>query len=174
MRLKLAVIILTGLMALSVRGEYVTAVDGLRIRSEPNTESEILGVLPYGTEVTGKIQRGWMKRDDGYMSAEFPSDHDPLEGLQCLGTWRITAYYATGCATASGVYPEVNVTAAHNSLPFGTQLYVQGYGIWTVQDRGPGYLGTDWMDLYLGDYSTCVQFGERYANVYLLEETEKP
>ena len=172
MRLRLAVIILTGLMALSVRGEYVTAVDGLRLRSEPNTESEILGVLPYGTEVTGKVRKGWMKTDDGYMSAEFLSDQDPLEGIQCLGTWRITAYYATGCATASGVYPEVNVTAAHNSLPFGTQLYIEGLGFWTVQDRGPGYLGADWMDLYLEDYGTCVQFGEHYANVYLIENAE--
>ena len=60
----------------------------------------------------------------------------------------------------SGEYPEVNVTAAHNSLPFGTQIYVEGLGVWTVQDRGPASMGTEWCDLYLGDYQTCVQFGE--------------
>lgn len=171
MRMKtLVTVALIGLLTVQADAEYVTAVEGLRLRSKPNLEAEVLDVLPFRTEVTGKIKRGWMKTADGYLSAEFLSEEDPLEEYECLGNWRVTAYFETGLATASGVYPEAHVTAAHNSLPFGTQLYVEGLGFWTVQDRGPGYLGTEWMDIYLGDYGTCVSFGERYANVYLITE----
>lgn len=145
-------------------------VEGLRVRQEPSEDSEIVEVLPFGTDVNGKIKDGWMQVENGFVKSEHLADSNPLDELEYLGEWRLTAYYETGNATASGVYPEVNVTAAHNDLPFGTQLYVEGYGTWTVQDRGPSSMGTEWMDLYLGDYSTCVQFGDRTAKVYILEK----
>lgn len=162
------------LMGIVAKAEFVVAESGLRVRKEPNLDAEVIKVLPYRTEVEGIVTDGWMKTEDGYMKAEFLSEDDPLDGFEYLGTWRLTAYYETGCATASGAYPEVNVTAAHNALPFGTRLYIKGYGIWTVQDRGPSSMGTEWADLYLGDYGTCVQFGEKTAEVYLLPEKEMP
>lgn len=176
MRLRTAVtsIVLTGILAMNVPAEFVTAKEGLRLRSAPNTESEVIEVLPFATEVHGKMKRGWLKTEDGYLSAEFLSKDNPLDEYQALGNWRITAYYETGLNTASGSYPEAHVTAAHNTLPFGTELYVAGYGFWTVQDRGPGSMGTEWMDIYLGDYSTCVQFGEKHAEVYLVPQKETP
>ena len=156
-------------MTITSSASYVTAESGLRVRATPSTEAEILKVLPFGTEVTGTIRSGWMKTDDGYLKAEFLSEDNPLDEMQCLGEWRVTAYYATGSPTASGAWPETNVTLAHNTLPFGTVLYIEGLGTWTVQDRGPTYLGSEWCDLYLGDYGTCVQFGERTAKVYVKE-----
>ena len=156
-------------MTTPTNGEYVTAREGLRIRAEPSTLSEVLGVLPFAAEVHGTISDGWMKTEDGYCKASFLSVTNPLDEWTYMGTWHMTAYYETGCLTASGVYPEVNVTAAHNSLPFGTEIYIQGYGIWTVQDRGPSSMGTEWCDLYLGNYDTCVQFGSQYADVWIKE-----
>lgn len=176
MKLRTAVtsIVLTGILAMSASAEFVTAKEGLRLRSAPSIHAEILDIIPFATEVNGKISAGWMQTEDGYLSAEFLSKDNPLGEYQVLGNWRITAYYETGLNTASGVYPEPHVTAAHNTLPFGTELYVAGYGFWTVQDRGPGSMGTEWMDIYLGDYSTCVQFGEKHAEVYLVTQKEKP
>ena len=162
------------LMSIVAKAEYVTAESGLRVRSKPNLEAEVIMVVPFGEQVEGPIINGWMKTEDGYMKAEFLSEDDPLGGFAYLGNWRLTAYYETGCATASGAYPEVNVTAAHNTLPFGSRLYVKGFGIWTVQDRGPASMGTEWADLYLGDYGTCIQFGEKTAEVYLIPEKEMP
>lgn len=176
MRLRTAVtsIVLTGILAVNASAEFVTAKEGLRLRSAPSIHAEILDVIPFATEVNGKMSAGWMKTEDGYLSAEFLSKDNPLDEYQALGNWRITAYYETGLNTASGVYPEAHVTAAHNTLPFCTELYVAGYGFWTVQDRGPGSMGTEWMDIYLGDYGTCVQFGEKHAEVYLVPQKEKP
>lgn len=162
------------LMGIVANAEFVVAESGLRVRKEPNLDAEVIRVVPFGEQVEGPIINGWMKTEDGYMKAEFLSEDDPLDGFEHLGNWRLTAYYETGYATASGVYPQVNVTAAHNALPFGTRLYIKGYGIWTVQDRGPASMGTEWADLYLGDYGTCVQFGEKAAEVYLLPEKEMP
>ena len=167
-------IALTVMFGTTASAEYVTAKEGLRLRSAPSIHAEILDVIPFATEVNGKISAGWMHTEDGYLSAEYLSKDNPLDEYQTLGNWRITAYYETGLNTASGSYPEEHITAAHNTLPFGTELYVAGYGFWTVQDRGPSSMGTEWMDIYLGDYSTCVQFGEKQAEVYLVPQKEKP
>ena len=152
---------------------YVSAKEGLRIRSEPSEDAEILSVLPFASEVDGEIKDGWMQTDEGYLKVEHLAESNPLDEYQYLGEWKLTAYFETGLQTASGVWPEVNVTVAHNSLPFGTQIYIENQGFWVVQDRGPSSMGENWCDLYLGDYGTCVQFGEKYAKVYLVTE-EKP
>lgn len=158
------------MIAAVVLTAWVSAQSGLNVRADPSLEAQIVAVLPFGTEVQGKYHGDWFEVSEGFLSAEWVSTDDPLESFTPMGQWRITAYYETGCATASGVYPEIGTTLAHNSLPFGTQIYVEGLGFWTVQDRGPEYLGSEWCDLYLGDYSECVRFGEQYRNVWLVPE----
>ena len=85
-----------------------------------------------------------------------------------LGNWHITAYAATGNPCANGNYPSTGYTIACNSLDFGTQVYIEGVGVRIVEDRGPGWLGSEWCDLYLGDYSLCVAWGSQYRDVYLI------
>ena len=161
-------------MVIRANGEYVTAPEGLRIRAEPSTESEILTVLPYGAEVSGEIEAGWMRLEgrDGYVCADYVSVDDPHEGMALLGTWRVTAYAETGFCCANGNYPSAGYTVACNSLPFGTRIYVEGVGERVVEDRGPSWLGSEWCDLYLGDYWSCVQWGSRNLKVWRMEETE--
>lgn len=165
-----AVMAVATLMAIPVKGEWVNARSGLNVRSTPSTDAEIVAVLPFATEVTGTAKDGWMQIEGGYVSTEFLQDADPLADAEYLGTFHLTAYPSTGYQTASGKWPEVNVTVAHNSLPFGTELYIKGHGIWTVEDRGPASMGTEWCDLYLGDYNACVLFGSRYADVWILKK----
>ena len=161
-------------MVIRANGEYVTAPEGLRIRAEPSTESEIFEVLPFGSEVNGEIEAGWMRLEgrDGYVCADFVSVDDPHEGMELLGTWRVTAYAETGYPCANGQYPSVGYTVACNSLPFGARIYVEGIGERVVEDRGPSWLGSEWCDLYLGDYWSCVQGGSRNLKVWRMEETE--
>lgn len=163
----IAIALLT--MTISASGEYVTAENGLRLREEPSTEARILEVIPYATEVSGEIKDGWMRTDDGYLSAEFLSNADPLSNAQYLGTWRVTAYASTGNMTASGTWPEVGRTLATNYLPFGSLVYVSGHGIWRVEDRGPAYLGSEWCDLFLGDTNACIAWGDQRLDIYLLQ-----
>lgn len=161
-----------GAMANQACAEYVAAKNGLNIRSKPEADAEIVGVLPFAEEVDGGREGSWLKIDNGYVKAAYLSDSDPIEDFEPLGTYSVTAYYETGFPTASGTYPAVGTTLAHNSLPFGTEVYIDGLGFWTVEDRGPTSMGTQWCDIYLGDYDTCVQFGNQYKEVYLVDSEE--
>ena len=88
-------------------------------------------------------------------------------GRTYLGTYQLTAYEWTGSPCANGNYPTTNYTVAFNSLPLGTKIYIEGYGDYVVEDRGG--MGNNVIDVYMGDYSACIQFGRRSANVYIYE-----
>lgn len=155
------------LLTMWTRADFVTAPSGLRVREEPSTEAEVLEVLPYGTEIEGETEGEWIRLEDGYVSAEFVGE-DPHAGMVYMGEWRITAYAETGSPCANGNYPTVGYTIACNSLPFGSEVYIDGVGFRTVEDRGPGWLGSEWCDLYLGDYGSCVTWGSQYRSVWLV------
>ena len=91
--------------------------------------------------------------------AEITGQFKCTEKREPLGTWRITAYAYTGSPCANGNFPTAGYTIAHNSLPFGTEVYIEGVGYRTVEDRGPEWLGSEWCDLYLGDTDSCIQWG---------------
>lgn len=158
-------IILICAMGDQASAAYVNSDDGLRVRSEPNTESEIVRVLQYGEEIETEGSGEWVKVEDGYVCAEYVQEDNPIEG-DFLGVWRVTAYAATGNACANGNYPSIGTTIAHNSLPFGTRVYIEGVGERVVEDRGPAYLGDEWCDLYLGDTGSCVQWGDQQRRVW--------
>lgn len=84
-----------------------------------------------------------------------------------LGTYELTAYEWTGNPCSDGNYPTCDYTVACNSLPLGTRIYIEGYGEYVVEDRG-GMAGNV-IDIYMGDYDSCIQFGRRSASIYLLE-----
>ena len=154
------------LMTAPASAAYITAPNGLCVRSEPSEDAEVLEVLPIGTEVDGEITDGWMQIEGGYISTDYIGDEDPLE---LIGTWRVTAYAYTGSACANDEMPETGRTIAHNSLPFGTKVYIEDIGVREVMDRGPAYLGTEWCDLYLGNTSECVQWGDQMRKVWLVK-----
>lgn len=43
----------------------------LNVRQEPNTESEVLDVLRYGTPVVGQVDNGWINIGEGYVCSEY-------------------------------------------------------------------------------------------------------
>lgn len=83
-----------------------------------------------------------------------------------LGSYSLTAYEWTGNPCANGNYPTKWYTVACNSLSLGTRIYIEGYGEFVVEDRG-GMNGST-IDVYLGDYNECIQFGRRSADVYIV------
>ena len=172
------IVIVVCLIILCVCGVYVTKADvgyinssnGLRVREKPTTRADVVVVLPNRTEVEILYETGdWYKIDNGYIYKEFVTDEKPEEpDMELLGCWHITAYTATGNPCANGNYPTDGYTVACNSLDFGTRIYIEGVGERVVEDRGPSYLGSEWLDLYMGSYSSCVQWGRQYRNVYLM------
>ena len=90
------------------------------------------------------------------------------DSLEYLGVYDLTAYEWTGNPCANGNYPSVGYTVACNSLPLGTQLYIEGVGYRVVEDRGATWHSSNWIDLYLGDVSSCYDWGVRSCNVYIV------
>ena len=92
--------------------------------------------------------------------------------LTLLGKYSLTAYCPclrccptdTG-VTASGVIAQSNHTVSFNSLPFGTEVYIQGYGYYVVEDTG----GMSGFDIFFDDHQTALDFGRHSANVYIVE-----
>lgn len=173
MRKLMLVMLMAAVMTTTASAEYITAPHGLRVRERPTTASRTVEILPYGAEIAitdDEPIKGWVKIENGYLSREWVSADDPKGGMNYLGNWSVTAYAWTGYPCANGNYPQTGVTVACNSLPFGTQIYIDGIGIRTVEDRGPSSMGDSWCDLYLGDTASCVQWGVQNRDVWIVEE----
>ena len=95
---------------------------------------------------------------------------EETESRTYLGTYKVTAYAETGNPCANGNYPTTDYTIACNSLPFGSKVYIDGVGYRTVEDRGASWHKDEWIDLYLGDVNSCIQWGVQYKDIFLVEE----
>lgn len=101
---------------------------------------------------------------DGGTSAEID-----LTGAKDLGDFYLTAYCNPwGNPTASGAPTVANHTIAQNSLPFGSRVYIEGLGVYTVEDRGAASNGSHWIDVYCNTEQECYSLPVRNARVYLL------
>lgn len=80
----------------------------------------------------------------------------------------LTAYIWTGNPCSNGNYPTVGYTVACNGLPFGTKVYLPGYGYRIVEDRGDmkGYYD---IDLFVGSYDEAINIGRRTVDVYIVQ-----
>lgn len=87
--------------------------------------------------------------------------------LEYAGVFELTAYPETGNTCANGNYPTVGHTAASNYFPLGTKIYIEGMGEYTIEDRGG--MASNVIDIYMGDYNACVQFGRRQAGIYVIK-----
>ena len=171
--MKKLILLLMLIMAMPVQAEWVTAESGLRVREHPTTSSKTVEIVPYGTEIAvvdDEPIKGWARVKNGYMSREWLSKDNPQDGMELLGTWKITAYAWTGYTCANGNYPSEGYTVACNSLPFGARVYIEGVGFRTVEDTDGGAMGNEWLDLYLGDYNSCVQWGMQYRKVWRVKD----
>lgn len=88
--------------------------------------------------------------------------------MEFLGYYYMTAYEWTGNPCANGNYPTEGYTIACNSLPLGTEVYIEGVGYRVVEDRGAEWHSDNWMDLYLGDVDACYEWGIRTVAVYVV------
>lgn len=82
------------------------------------------------------------------------------------GTFELTAYCATGNPCADGVYPSVGYTVACNDPALWHKwIHIEGYGDYYVHDTGG--MASNVIDIFMGSYDECIQFGRRSATVYV-------
>lgn len=143
-------------------------------------QSEYAGDYEYTDENAGAVESG-----EG--SAEpLPEPEVPVqeyeesgESLTYLDTYVATAYcscptctgpYSSGY-TASGTLATEGRTIACNTLPFGTQVYIECgeySGYYIVEDTGWSPYGDAWLDFFFESHDSALAFGLRYADVYLV------
>ncbi len=66
--------------------------------------------------------------------------------------------------TADGATASHGTIAAPHTYPFGTQMYVPGYGMGTVDDRG-GAINGSHIDVWFPSTSAAIGWGRQYLNV---------
>lgn len=103
-----------------------------------------------------------------YEELEEPTDqiYEQTTDRVYLGNMRITGYTATGNATASGEMPYVGGVALSTAygIPYGTRIYIDGFGEYIVNDTGCAY-GV--VDVFCNTVDECYALTS-YADVYLL------
>lgn len=72
--------------------------------------------------------------------------------------------------TASGMKAQRGVVAVDTKIiPFGTELYIEGYGYAIAGDTGSAIKGNK-IDVFFDDYSDAIKYGVKNVNVYVLGE----
>lgn len=82
-------------------------------------------------------------------------------GPCCCGPW-------AGGHTASGTVPRANHTVAHNTLPFGTRLLIDGIE-YVVEDRGDANMDEWWVDIYVDTHEEANRRGMFRTDVYIID-----
>ncbi|MDE6182434.1 MAG: G5 domain-containing protein [Eubacteriales bacterium] len=71
--------------------------------------------------------------------------------------------------TASGIKAQRGVVAVDTSvIPFGTKLYIEGYGCAIAGDTGGAIKGNK-IDVFVNTYNEAMNWGVRTVNVYVLD-----
>lgn len=75
-----------------------------------------------------------------------------------------------GAAGGTCVYGTCAVDPS--KIPYGTELYVEGYGFAIANDCGGAIDGND-LDLYMNSESACNSWGRRWVKVYVLTNSDR-
>lgn len=62
------------------------------------------------------------------------------------------------------------IAADTDFYPFGTQIYVPGYGVGTVHDRGSAIKGMHRLDLYFRSHEDAQEWGRKELTVVVLDQ----
>lgn len=87
-------------------------------------------------------------------------------------TGQCTAYHSTnGAKTATGSVARRGLVAVNpKQIPYGTKLFIPGYGICVAADTGGAMRsGHATIDLYMDSEQECRNFGRRTKQIYILD-----
>lgn len=133
----------------------------------------IIGADEYTGE--GAVLSETESGDDGADLEVAEDDSWEEVGSVYLGQFTATAYcacqeccgeYSSGY-TASGTLATEGRTIACNSLPFGTEVMIDG-NIYVVEDTGWSPYGDAWLDIFFADHDSALAYGMRTVDVYLI------
>lgn len=99
----------------------------------------------------------------------------PFGNMTFLGNYKITGYdpWCTHCCgkangiTASGTMAEVGRTVGAKGIPYGTKIYIEGYGTYVVEDTG-GF-NTNVIDIAAASHDDCYKLTNYSVPVYIID-----
>lgn len=75
--------------------------------------------------------------------------------------------------TACGAVAQANHTVAASPVyPFGTVLYIEGMGYYTVEDRFGGSVGSNRADIFFNTHEEACAFGRQVRKVTVIRDAE--
>lgn len=130
-----------------------------KVLKEPVAQVKLIGTKP---KANGKvvIQDGTITDENGNVYR-----------YSKVITGSCTAYTSkAGARTATGAPARRGLVAVNkNQIPYGTKLYVPGYGICTAADTGGALMDNRTLvDVYMDSEGECRRFGRRNLPVYVL------
>jgi 3D (Asp-Asp-Asp) domain-containing protein len=81
--------------------------------------------------------------------------------------WHVNKQGKSITATGNLVIPGITAAMLRGSVPFGTRIYIEGYGIYVVDDCG---VGPNQVDVAVADKKIAKELGVKYARVWILED----
>ncbi len=171
----------------STASTTVYAVSAVNVRSGPSTSYKVVTSISKGqvatkTGVSGNWAKISVNGKTGYVSSKYLTTTKPStsqttttqpttsnSNKQLVGNFKLT-FYAGDSTTASGRTPRVNHTIAADTsvLPMYTKVYIEGWGTYTVEDRGGAIKGKR-IDIFVANNSIAKKNGVKYANVYIVK-----
>lgn len=182
-------IVLTASVTAGALAANVTATTSVNVRAGAGNGYKVVTVLKKGQVVAKTGSSGnWTKvtanGKTGYVYNKYlisggstttnaskkPSASTSSTGSKTyMGNYKLT-FYAGDSTTASGRTPRVNHTIAADTsiLPMYSKVYIEGWGTYTVEDRGGAIKGKR-IDIFVANNKIANQYGVKYADVYLVK-----
>lgn len=133
----------------------------------PVNQVKIVGTKPTAKHRAGRVS---ISEENGTIVDENGNVHHYRKTL----TGRVTAYTASegGSRTSTGLPVAVGrVAVDRRKIPYGTRLFVPGYGICVAADTGGALMsGRTLVDVYLNTLAECRRWGVKNCKVYVLAD----
>lgn len=154
---------------------YIEQCNNLYENNRNLIPGHVLRIYPIGYQISeSEIEENGIAKEQSLRSGylNIPTEVD-YSNLTYFGQLNVTGYdpYCSHCCgksdgiTASGEYAEYYKTVACNTLPFGTEVYVEGYGYFRVNDTGGSKVG---IDIACESHEACAVMTKTNVNVYIV------
>lgn len=154
---------------------YIEQCNNLYGNNRNLIPGHVLRIYPIGYQISeSEIEENGIAKEQSLRSGylNIPTEVD-YSNLTYFGQLNVTGYdpYCSHCCgksdgiTASGEYTEYYKTVACNALPFGTEIYVEGYGYFRVNDTGGSKVG---IDIACESHEACAVMTKASVDVYIV------
>lgn len=148
-----------------------TTIPMVTITTPQTITTTIATTVTKPTTTTTKATTTTQKKVTTYAASKTEQvEEDGIEWItfNCSAYCICTVCTNGGGITASGTIPQVDWTiAAGRMYPFGTLIYIEGYGTYCVEDRG-GAISNEKIDIYFNTHQDACNFGRRYLKGYIV------